>query len=108
MQRDCSGTRAGRPRIPRDESPAILGDKSIVRVPFQRDDSTDVLAAAANRGRSIDLIDDREYAIGVFATGVAASVILIAAHDRPFMGELSVGPAPLLQVMPEPEATRTG
>src|SRR5258708_24082205 len=40
-------------------------------------------------------------AMGVFATGVAASVLLIAAHDRPFMGELSVGPTPLLQVMPE-------
>ena len=47
-------------------------------------------------------------AMGVFATGVAASVLLIAAHDRPFMGELSVGPAPLLQVMPEAEASRTG
>jgi hypothetical protein len=46
--------------------------------------------------------------MGVFATGVAASVLLIAAHDRPFMGELSVGPAPLLQVMPEAEASRTG
>jgi len=44
----------------------------------------------------------------LFATGVAASVLLIAAHDRPFMGELSVGPAPLLQVMPEAEASRTG
>ena len=47
-------------------------------------------------------------AMAVFATGVAASVLLIAAHDRPFMGELSVGPAPLLQVMPEAEAGRTG
>jgi hypothetical protein len=43
-------------------------------------------------------------ALGVFATGVAASVLLIAAHDRPFVGELSVGPDPLLQVMPEIEA----
>jgi Protein of unknown function (DUF4239) len=40
-------------------------------------------------------------ALGLFATGVAASVLLIAAHDRPFTGEISVGPAPLLQVMPE-------
>jgi hypothetical protein len=39
---------------------------------------------------------------------VAASVLLIAAHDRPFMGVISVGPAPLLQVMPEAEASRTG
>jgi len=39
--------------------------------------------------------------MGVFATGVAASVFLIASHDRPFTGEISVGPQPLLQVMPE-------
>ncbi len=40
-------------------------------------------------------------AMGIFATGVAASLLLILAHDRPFIGELSVGPQPLLQVMPE-------
>jgi hypothetical protein len=40
--------------------------------------------------------------MGIFATGVAASVLLIAFHDRPFMGELSVGPDPLMQVLPEP------
>jgi hypothetical protein len=39
--------------------------------------------------------------MGLFATGVAASVLLIAAHDRPFIGQLSVSPEPLLQVMPE-------
>ena len=39
--------------------------------------------------------------IGLFATGVAASVLLIAAHDRPFTGEISVGPGPLLQIMPD-------
>ena len=39
--------------------------------------------------------------LGLFATGVAASVLLIAAHDRPFTGEISVGPAPLLQIMPD-------
>ena len=39
-------------------------------------------------------------ALGLFATGVAASVLLIAAHDRPFIGQISVGPDPLLQVMP--------
>jgi hypothetical protein len=39
--------------------------------------------------------------MGTFATGVAASVLLILAHDRPFTGEISVGPQPLLQVMPE-------
>jgi hypothetical protein len=41
--------------------------------------------------------------MGIFATGVAASVLLIAAHDRPFIGQLSVRPEPLLQVMPGPE-----
>lgn len=39
--------------------------------------------------------------LGLFATGVAASVLLIAAHDRPFVGQLAVTPQPLLQVMPE-------
>ena len=38
---------------------------------------------------------------GLFATGVAASVLLIASHDRPFLGAISVAPEPLLQVMPE-------
>jgi len=37
----------------------------------------------------------------IFATGVAAAVVLIAAHSRPFAGEISVTPAVLLQVMPE-------
>jgi Protein of unknown function (DUF4239) len=39
-------------------------------------------------------------AMGLFATGVAVSVVLISSHDRPFMGELSVGPDVLLQVLP--------
>jgi hypothetical protein len=30
--------------------------------------------------------------MGVFATGVAASVVLILPYDRPFIGQLSVGP----------------
>ena len=42
-------------------------------------------------------------AVGLFATGVASSVLLIAAHDRPFTGAISVGPGPLLQVMPQAE-----
>jgi hypothetical protein len=36
----------------------------------------------------------------IFATGVAAAVILIASHSRPFSGELSVKPDILLQVLP--------
>jgi len=42
-------------------------------------------------------------AMGIFATGVAASMLLILAHDRPFTGEISINPDPLLQVMPETE-----
>jgi hypothetical protein len=38
--------------------------------------------------------------IAIFATGVAASILLIASHDRPFTGDISVGPEPLLQVKP--------
>ena len=38
--------------------------------------------------------------LGIFATGVAASIVLILAHDEPFLGQISVGPQPLLQVMP--------
>ena len=38
--------------------------------------------------------------MAVFATGVATSVALINVHDRPFLGQISVGPDPLLQVMP--------
>jgi hypothetical protein len=40
-------------------------------------------------------------AMGLFATGVAASVLLIAAHDRPFTGQVSIRPEPLLQIMPD-------
>jgi len=40
-------------------------------------------------------------ALGLFATGVAASMLLILAHDRPFTGEISIKPDPLLQMMPE-------
>ena len=39
--------------------------------------------------------------LAIFATGIGVAVLLIAAHSRPFGGEISVGPAVLLQVMPE-------
>jgi Protein of unknown function (DUF4239) len=39
-------------------------------------------------------------AMTLFATGVAVSLVLIASHNRPFSGEISVGPDVLLQVMP--------
>lgn len=38
-------------------------------------------------------------ALTIFATGVAVSVLLIAAYSRPFTGEISVGPELLKQVM---------
>lgn len=39
-------------------------------------------------------------ALGLFATGVAVSILLIAARNRPFTGDLSVQPDILLQVLP--------
>ena len=39
--------------------------------------------------------------LGIFAAGVAIAVVLIAAHNRPFTGAVSVRPDVLLQVMPE-------
>jgi len=36
----------------------------------------------------------------LFATGIATSVLLVLAHDRPFAGQLGIGPDPLLQVVP--------
>jgi hypothetical protein len=39
--------------------------------------------------------------LGIFATGAAASIILIAAYSRPFSGRIAVQPTLLLQVMPE-------
>jgi hypothetical protein len=42
----------------------------------------------------------------LFATGLAASVLLIAAHDQPFTGQTSISPEPLLQIMPDEPASR--
>jgi Protein of unknown function (DUF4239) len=39
-------------------------------------------------------------ALTIFATAVAVCVLLIASHDQPFTGQISVGPDVLLQVMP--------
>jgi len=47
-------------------------------------------------------------AMGLFATGVAVSVLLIVSHNRPFTGDISVGPGPLLQVEPETLARAKG
>jgi len=40
-------------------------------------------------------------AMGIFATGVAVSGLLIASHDRPFSGDIHIPPDVLLQVRPE-------
>jgi hypothetical protein len=39
--------------------------------------------------------------LAIFATGVAAAILLVASHSRPFAGQVAVRPAVLLQVMPE-------
>jgi hypothetical protein len=39
--------------------------------------------------------------LAIFASAVGAAVVLIAAHARPFAGQVAVRPAVLLQVMPE-------
>jgi hypothetical protein len=44
-------------------------------------------------------------AMALFATGVAVSLVLIVAHNRPFTGGISVGPEVLLQVMPEEDTS---
>lgn len=44
-------------------------------------------------------------ALGLFATGIAVCLVLIASHDRPFTGEISVRPDVLRQAIPpEPGA----
>jgi len=40
------------------------------------------------------------------AAGVAACVLLIVAHERPFTGVAAVGSGPLRHVMPEIEASQ--
>ena len=44
-------------------------------------------------------------ALAIFATGIAVSVLLIAAYSRPFTGEISVGPQLLQQVIATERAT---
>jgi hypothetical protein len=39
--------------------------------------------------------------LAISATAIGVAVVLIAAHSRPFTGEIAVRPAILLQVMPE-------
>jgi len=42
--------------------------------------------------------------LAIFATSIGVAIVLLAAHSRPFSGQLSVSPAVLLQVMPEATA----
>lgn len=42
-------------------------------------------------------------ALGLFSTAIAVCIVLIAAHDRPFTGQLGVRPAVLLQALPDSE-----
>jgi Protein of unknown function (DUF4239) len=70
-----------------------------------------LLAACALLAIAMVHSDDRlasAITMGLFGIGVAASLLLILAHDRPFTGELSVRPDPLLQVMPELESSQQG
>lgn len=39
-------------------------------------------------------------ALGIFPSGVSVSVLLVASHDRPFSGEISVKPDVFLQIRP--------
>ena len=41
--------------------------------------------------------------MSIFSAAVAACIVLIASHNRPFTGEISVGPALLMQVLPKEE-----
>jgi len=64
-----------------------------------------ILVQAACLLFAIGLIhcDDRltnTMAMGVFATGVAACLMLIVAYDRPFIGQYGLSPKALLQVLP--------
>ena len=46
-------------------------------------------------------------ALGLFSTAVAVCIVLIAAHHRPFTGQLSVRPDPLLQIQPDSPLTES-
>jgi hypothetical protein len=44
--------------------------------------------------------DTTAIAMGIFASAVAVSLLLIASRDRPFAGPFAVKPDALVQVMP--------
>ena len=43
-------------------------------------------------------------AMGLFSTAIAVCIMLITAHDRPFVGRNAVQPTALLQVQPDASA----
>jgi hypothetical protein len=47
-------------------------------------------------------------ALGLFATAIAVCVLLITAHDRPFIGQTGVPPTALLQVQPDASVETDG
>lgn len=47
-------------------------------------------------------------ALTLFSIGTAVSVLMIAAYNRPFTGEISVGPDLLQQVVPNVDAPKRG
>jgi hypothetical protein len=40
-------------------------------------------------------------ALGLFATAIVLCILLITAHDRPFIGQNAVQPTVLLEVQPD-------
>lgn len=40
-------------------------------------------------------------ALGLFGTAIAVGIFLLVAHDRPFTGQLSVSPTPLVNIRPD-------
>ena len=48
------------------------------------------------------------YAMGLFGTAIAVCIFLLVAHDRPFTGQLSVQPTPLLNVRPDSPLAEKG
>jgi hypothetical protein len=47
-------------------------------------------------------------ALGLFSTAIAVCILLITAHDRPFVGQNAVQPTVLLEVQPDAAVENTG
>jgi hypothetical protein len=47
-------------------------------------------------------------ALGIFSTAIAVCILLITAHDRPFIGQNAVQPTVLLQVQPDVAVEHAG